>query len=99
MRTNHHAALYYVLKQAVLLFSLCLLPIQATAETGEQQLFIQQRLEHLHFGTEEKIGSDTLYAADLLVDLNQANQFQLIWTRQDTVDQLLAAIRECVQEG
>jgi len=99
MRKDHHAALYYALKQAVLLFSLCLLPIQATAETSEQQLFIQQRLEYLHLGTEEKIGSDTLYAADLLSELYQANQFQLLWTRQDTVDQLLAAIRGCVQEG
>jgi L,D-transpeptidase YcbB len=99
MRTNHHAAFYYALKQAVLLFSLCLLPIQATAEGGEQQLFIQQRLEHLHFGSEDTIGSDTLYAADLLLDLYQANQFQLIWTRQDTIDQLIAAIRECFQEG
>ena len=99
MRKNHHAALYYALKQAVLLFSLCLLPIQATAETSEQQLFIQQRLEHLHLGTEEKIGSETLYATDMLSELYQANQFQLIWTQQDTVDQLLAAIRGCVQEG
>ena len=99
MCTNRHAALYSALKWAILLFSLCLLPIQATAETGEQQLFLQQRLEYLHLGTEEKLGSDTLYAADLLSDLYQANEFQLIWTRQDSVDQLLAAIRGCVQEG
>ena len=100
MRTNnHHAALVCTLKQAFFLFSLFLLPIQATAETSEQHLFIQQRLEHLHFGTEKNTRSDNLYAADLVLDLYQANQFQLLWTRQDNIDQLLAAIRECTQEG
>ncbi len=99
MHTNDPPVLYHALKQAMLLFFLCFLPIQSIAETWDQQLFVQQRLEQLHFGTGDKIGSEPIYAADLVWDLYQANQFRLLWTEQDTVDQLLAAIRGCVQEG
>ena len=87
------------LRYAILLIFLCLWPTITPAEMSEQQLHIQQRLEQLHFGSQEKIGQDTIYAAGLLLDLYRAHQFQLLWTQQDSIDQLVTAIQGSAKEG
>jgi L,D-transpeptidase YcbB len=87
------------LRLTILLAVLCLLPAAASADNSEQQTLMQQRLEHFHFGIREKVGPDMIYAPEQLLDLYRSNQFQLLWTREESIDQLLAAIRASAQEG
>lgn len=63
------------------------------------QMFIQQRLEQLHFEEQNKLGEDRIYTAGLLLDLYRGNQFHLLWNEQDTIDQLLGAIIAAAEEG
>lgn len=84
----------WVLFLVLLLF---VTPAAATEDLG--QLFIQQRLEQLHFGEERKIGGETIYAAGLLFDIYRKNQFQPLWTDQDNIKQLLTAIAGSAEEG
>ena len=81
----------------LLLLSLSLAVPAKTEET--LQMFIQQRLEHLHFDEQNKLGLDTIYAAGLLLDLYRDNQFNLLWKEPATVDQLLGAIIAAAEEG
>ncbi len=67
-------------------------------DTG--QLFIQQRLEQLYFEEQpDALGKEPIYAAGFLLDLYRKNQFQLLWTSQDNISQLLAAIIAGADEG
>ncbi|MBM9538079.1 L,D-transpeptidase family protein [Desulfobulbus alkaliphilus] len=80
-----------------LFLSLLLASPVKTEET--LQMFIQQRLERLHFEEQNELGSDTIYAAGLLLDLYRDNQFNVLWKEQGTVDQLLGAIKSAAEEG
>ena len=82
----------------LLVITILLAPFTAIAEdTGS--LFIQQRLEQLYFEEQDKIGQERIYAASYLLDLYRKNQFQLLWTSQDNISQLLAAIIASAEEG
>jgi murein L,D-transpeptidase YcbB/YkuD len=76
---------------------LCITPAAASEDPG--QLFVQQRLEQLHFGEERKIGGETIYAAGLLLDLYRKNRFQPLWTDRRNLTQLLTAIAGSAEEG
>ena len=82
----------------LLLLSILLVPLAAMAEENGS-LFIQQRLEQLYFEEQDKIGQESVYAASYLLDLYRKNQFQLLWTNQDNINQLLAAIIASADEG
>ena len=81
----------------LLVLLLCITPAVASEDPG--QLFVQQRLEQLHFGEERKIGGETIYAAGLLLDLYRKNQFQPLWTDHRNITQLLTAIAGSAEEG
>ncbi len=67
-------------------------------DTG--QLLIQQRLEQLYFEDQpDTIGQEPIYAAGFLLDLYRKNQFQLLWTNQDNIRQLLGTIISGAEEG
>lgn len=85
--------------RGILLFvSILLTPLAVEAEdTGP--LLIQQRLEQLYFEEQDKVGQEPIYAASYLLDLYRKNQFQLLWTSQDNISQLLAAIITSAEEG
>jgi murein L,D-transpeptidase YcbB/YkuD len=76
---------------------LCITPAAASEDPG--QLFVQQRLEQLHFGEERTIGGETIYAAGLLLDLYRKNRFQPLWTDRRNLTQLLTAIAGSAEEG
>lgn len=81
----------------LLVLLLCITPAAASEDPG--QLFVQQRLEQLHFGEERKIGGETIYAAGLLLDLYRKNRFQPLWTDRRNLTQLLTAIAGSAEEG
>ena len=81
----------------LLVLLLCITPAVASEDPG--QLFVQQRLEQLHFGEERKIGGETIYAAGLLLDLYRKNRFQPLWTDRRNLTQLLTAIAGSAEEG
>lgn len=67
---------------------------------GDQvQLQLQQRLEQLCFEEQDSIGKEPVYAASYLLDLYRKNQFNLLWTSQETISQLLNAIVAAADEG
>jgi murein L,D-transpeptidase YcbB/YkuD len=76
---------------------LCITPAAASEDPG--QLFVQQRLEQLHFGEERTIGGETIYAAGLLLHLYRKNRFQPLWTDRRNLTQLLTAIAGSAEEG
>ena len=83
----------------ILLFlSILLSPFAAEAE-DTSSLFIQQRLEQLYFEEQDKIGQEPIYSASYLLDLYRKNQFQLLWTNQDNISQLMTAISASAEEG
>ena len=86
------------LRGMALVLSLLLAPLAAAAEDAGP-LFIQQRLEQLYFEEQNTIGQEPVYAAGYLLDLYRKNQFQLLWTSQDNISQLLAAIIASAEEG
>lgn len=81
----------------LLVLLLCITPAAASEDPG--QLFVQQRLEQLHFGEERTIGGETIYAAGLLLDLYRKNRFQPLWTDRRNLTQLLTAIAGSAEEG
>jgi len=90
---------YLMSLRGILFFvSILLTPLAVEAEdTGP--LLIQQRLEQLYFEEQDKVGQEPIYAASYLLDLYRKNQFQLLWTSQDNISQLLAAIITSAEEG
>ena len=86
------------LGEILLVVLILLAPLGAAAEESGP-LFIQQRLEQLYFEEQDKIGQEPIYAASYLLDLYRKNQFQLLWTSQDSINQLLAAIINSAEEG
>jgi len=86
------------LRGILLFISILLTPLAVEAEdTGP--LLIQQRLEQLYFEEQDKVGQEPIYAVSYLLDLYRKNQFQLLWTSQDNISQLLAAIITSAEEG
>ena len=83
----------------IVLAVLLLFVTPAVATEESVPLFVQQRLEQLHFGEERKIGGETIYAAGLLLDLYRKNQFQPLWTDHRNITQLLTAIAGSAEEG
>lgn len=84
----------------ILFFIVLLLPpiTAAAEETGP--ILIQQRLEQLCFEEQpDLIVQEPIYAASYLLDLYRKNQFQLLWTNQDNISQLLTAIIASAEEG
>ena len=83
----------------IVLAVLLLFVTPAVATEESVPLFVQQRLEQLHFGEERKIGGETIYAAGLLLDLYRKNQFQPLWIDHRNITQLLTAIAGSAEEG
>lgn len=73
-------------------------PPQPLATDPEQQL-IQQRLEQLYFGSQDTGEQEPLYTTGYLLDLYRKNNFSLLWTDQDNINQLLSAIIAAADEG
>jgi len=73
----------------------------AAAMVGGDQgpQLLQQRLEQLYFEIEDGIGKEPVYTAGYLLDLYRKNQFNLLWSSQDNITQLLSAIVACAEEG
>ncbi len=86
------------LRGILLFLSILLSPFAAEAE-DTSSLFIQQRLEQLYFEEQDKIGEEPIYTASYLLDLYRKNQFQLLWTNQDNISQLMTAIIASAEEG
>ena len=101
MPVSPNASPSFLLKSGGILLLLSMLFISftmAAEDTG--QLLIQQRLEQLYFEEQpDTIGKEPIYAAGFLLDLYRKNQFQLLWTSQDSIDQLLATIIAGAEEG
>jgi len=99
MPARHHLSPLKFLGSILLTVAFLLTPLITTAEENIP-LFIQQRLEELCFEEQaDKIGQEPIYAAGFLLDLYRRNQFQLLWTNQDTINQLLTAIINGAEEG
>jgi len=99
MPVHRHLPPLQYLRSILLTVAFLLSPMTATAEENIP-LFIQQRLEELCFAEQaDKVGQETIYAAGFLLDLYRKNQFQPLWTSQDTINQLLTAIINGAEEG
>ena len=85
-----------LLAVTLLVGCLAAMPARAADDTAQ---FMRQQLEQLHFGEQKQIGAEPIYTAGLLLDLYRKNQFQLLWTSKDTVNQLRGAIIASAEEG
>jgi murein L,D-transpeptidase YcbB/YkuD len=86
------------LRGILLFLTILFSPFAADAEESST-LFIQQRLEQLYFEEQNKIGQEPIYSAGYLLDLYRKNHFQLLWTNQDNISQLMTAIIASAEEG
>ena len=97
MRISCTPRIFPVLLAVTLLVGcLAAMPARAADDTAQ---FMRQQLEQLHFGEQKQIGAEPIYTAGLLLDLYRKNQFQLLWTSKDTVNQLRGAIIASAEEG
>lgn len=76
---------------------LAALPARATDDPVS--LLMRQQVEQLHFGEQKLLGTESIYTAGLLLELYRKNQFQLLWTSKDTINQLRSAIIASAEEG
>lgn len=73
------------------------MPAKATDDAVS--LLMRQQVEQLHFGEQKLLGTASIYTAGLLLELYRKNQFQLLWTNKDTINQLRSAIIASAEEG
>lgn len=69
------------------------------ASADPEQQLIQQRLEQLYYDPQDSAEQEPIYTTAYLLDLYRKNHFAPLWSNQDNITQLIAAIIAGAEEG